>query len=397
MVASVLGALLSFGSISILCSVVCPSTLAAVVTSYALVIGLNFFCFGLPVFSPLHIVSYCETQVDMEWKNWEKEVAENLQIYQTGPVLRMPRGLGSVSGASLPKIPKPNSTLTRLWALLPYAAVHGLIFLICTGTSIMIVREICLSAGYADEQHAPPVDRSAFQIRGQDFPAQELDDVPYYQARRAREVKEPALRWKEVEFGGFCLPTSSLGKTTILRLICAILALGSTCLCQFQHSPALQACSTVKFRRRSRLPDRYLDPLVHGCLDLGSRFPRGRFNDARKRARYITRLVDVAWGTQRNLECQMLRQHFPLRAKAWLHVTGWHLASRPGGGSVTPGGLCFARHSLRGLSDIRRRGRPLDIPGQQVDAMGQSHHGVAAHALLRAGAPWPGTSRKLIT
>ena len=133
-------ALLSMGSISILCSVLCPNTFAAVVSSYALVGGMVLFCSATPAASPMLFLPHCELEVETAWTNWEKEVASIKNVYP-------PNSPGSVGRVRPPLPQRPIPALIRLWTFVPFALVHGAIFLSCSVFSILNVRQICLAPG----------------------------------------------------------------------------------------------------------------------------------------------------------------------------------------------------------------------------------------------------------
>ncbi len=207
-VAASILALLSMGSVSILCSILCPNTLAAVLSSYSLVIAMNLFCFGLPAVSPLMFLTSCENQVESEWKTWEKEVADTLKMYQPGSETFVPARWGTLAPVRPPMIPKPNSAEIRLWAIVPYAIVHGLIFLFCAGLSVGIVRNFCLSPNHDFEVIARAVE--PVRLSESDPPVaawQEPAWVHHYD-RPQIHVKEPALLWKEIEWGDIGMPAA---------------------------------------------------------------------------------------------------------------------------------------------------------------------------------------------
>jgi len=198
-------AMLSMGSISILCSVLCRTMLGAVLSSYILVIVMNLVLLGAPAVSPLYVVIHCEEEVAREWNHWEEEVEANFRLYP--PTVR-----GGLAGFQPPKIPAPNTASVRLWALLPYAVVHGLIFVFCAGVSIQIVREACLSPGhtYVSPEFLPkPLPPPEPAPAG--IPKEEQALPPSLPGPMA-PVKDPALLWKEMEFGDISLPAPSLAK-----------------------------------------------------------------------------------------------------------------------------------------------------------------------------------------
>ncbi len=110
---------LSMGSVSILCSILCPNTLAAVLSSYGLVVAMNLFCFGLPAVSPLTFITSCENQVENEWKTWEQEVADTLKLYQPGSGTFVPARWGTLAPVRPTVIPKPKSAEIRIWSPCP--------------------------------------------------------------------------------------------------------------------------------------------------------------------------------------------------------------------------------------------------------------------------------------
>ncbi len=220
-VASVL-AMLSIGSMSMLCSVVCTTTLAAVVTSYVLVFCLTAFSLVAAGLSPIRFAFDCEGQVNYAWSQWEQDVSKIRQSYQFNSGVTGSGGQPVVfTRVAIPLPPKPNSMAIRFWILAPYAALHGAVFLCCAIFSIVIVRDTCLSPGPTNpfmEQAPFLVSAPALPIQAEEergwgpYPQPGKEVVPYegeafsWNAafyRPTQKVKDPALLWKEEEFGDF--------------------------------------------------------------------------------------------------------------------------------------------------------------------------------------------------
>ncbi len=86
--------------------------------------------------------------------------------------------------------------------------MHGLIFLFCAGLSVGIVRNICLSPNHDFEviaRSAEPVRRSETEPPAPAW--QEPAWVHHYERPRVH-VKEPALLWKEMEWGDIGMPAT---------------------------------------------------------------------------------------------------------------------------------------------------------------------------------------------
>src|SRR5262249_18506972 len=71
-------ALLSVGSLSMLCSVLAPNVLLAVVSSYGLVLVFGIFCTALPACSPVTFLGEFDRRFDAEWKEWSDLVSSSL-------------------------------------------------------------------------------------------------------------------------------------------------------------------------------------------------------------------------------------------------------------------------------------------------------------------------------
>ena len=117
--------LLSVGSVSMLCSVNAPNVLTAVVSSYALVTILGFFCLALPASSPLSFLGEFDSQYGTALKEWGKQVANLQRLSGPGRIM-------------LPSLPDVNLLLLTL--LIPVALVHLAVFALCVFLSIVSLR-----------------------------------------------------------------------------------------------------------------------------------------------------------------------------------------------------------------------------------------------------------------
>lgn len=224
-VAAALLAMLSTGSISILCSILCPNTLVAVVSSYALVIGLNFSCLTIPALSPLLFVTHGEARVERAWKNWDDEVAATRQLYQVSFRPGATRGVAS-AGVSMPlKVPKPDPLAIRLGVFVPFVIMHGSIFIICAAVSILSVRAACLAPGPAGQMPLEPSLPMSLPRATPTNPGWEWENHSNFTLRPTLKVQEPALRWKELEFGVARFPAPSCAGMSRLKPTAAALVL----------------------------------------------------------------------------------------------------------------------------------------------------------------------------
>ena len=207
MAASVL-ALLSTGSISILCSVWLRTTQEAILSSYGILFIMGIICIGLPPVSPILFAAHCEEQIETEWKSWEEELANRLSTNHPDPRM-FPQTRNSARGTGgLPLLAKPKSVDIRLNALVPYSVVHGLAFFFCTGLSIWIVR---VSRKSSAEMGPLPVRPAELMHLTTPLPvrlAQEERTWQHDSVRIGWPIKEPALLWKEMELGQMRLPAS---------------------------------------------------------------------------------------------------------------------------------------------------------------------------------------------
>jgi ABC-type transport system involved in multi-copper enzyme maturation permease subunit len=201
-------ALLSVGSISLLCSVLCRSSLAAVLSSYALVfplVALGAVAHGI---EPVFFMSGYEERMTEEWAEWERAVQGG------GPIM--------ISYSRLPPPPvaafvppPPDPTRTLLGMLVPAVFLHGVIFLLCTMASIGLLRSCCLPIG------PPPRPRAL--SRAELLDAWGPPGTEPYQFRPrpppprfpSQPVRGPALLWKEMDHA--CpLPDDTAFRTRLL-------------------------------------------------------------------------------------------------------------------------------------------------------------------------------------
>ena len=129
--------LLSSGAISILCSVVTRRLLGAVITAYLAVFLLNTACLALPRTSSVLFLAAWDREVEEEWRFWQEQIDSAVKFL----------GKDSPALAAVPPPPPPDATQILARMLEPFVLVHLSIFVLCTGTTILIVRNNCLTLG----------------------------------------------------------------------------------------------------------------------------------------------------------------------------------------------------------------------------------------------------------
>lgn len=187
--------MLSIGSLSLLCSIVCRSVLAAVLCSYAAVLLFSLSCMAIPGASPPIFLPELDKRIEEAWKEWELERQATIPV--SGPLLPPVK-----PPVLLP--PDPLRILLRMVALC--AIPHLVIFFVCTGLAISQVREFCLSPG-PPEQQARPLAYVTSQWGPEGTEAGPRWQ-PAYVLRRAYVIRDPPLLWKEVHHGGSFGPDS---------------------------------------------------------------------------------------------------------------------------------------------------------------------------------------------
>ncbi len=136
--------LLSVGSLSMLCSVVAPNVLMAVVSSYGLVFVLSIFCVAFPAYSPLLFLNEFDRRFTAEWTEWQNLVSSGLPP-------------GSLIGMA-----PPDRLLLLLEMLGECAVLHGLVFFLSTPLAIGLLR----GAPVEPERAPPPVLRRGLAAAG---------------------------------------------------------------------------------------------------------------------------------------------------------------------------------------------------------------------------------------
>jgi ABC-type transport system involved in multi-copper enzyme maturation permease subunit len=195
--------LLSVGSISILCSVVCRNSVAAVLSSYALVLIISVGCLPVPgcfVSSPLAFLLIVERQLGVDL----------LHLATIGPGFERLSPVPAGTGVSV---------LQMSAMVFGYAVVHGAIALVCLKTAIDNLRGqhrfdpgvrhgIRVTGGWDGEPL--PVRPAAGQPRRRPCPTRTggWDPVPpprWAQPKAPERVRypvsDPPLLWKEVYHG----------------------------------------------------------------------------------------------------------------------------------------------------------------------------------------------------
>ena len=221
--------LLSTGAISILCSVLARRLLGAVIAAYAVVFLLNTACMAIPRTSSILFVAAWDRQVDKEWQEWQEQIDSTTQFFgKNSPFL---------TAVSPPTPPNEGRILAGM--LLPFALCHLSIFVLCTASSILIVRTSCLALGQPLVRGVPDLSESApgknFSLespqakRSRDSaklpriaqdgrnPASglfgEINHIPLVDERQTRvttqllePIRDPVLLWKEIYQGAFAGP-----------------------------------------------------------------------------------------------------------------------------------------------------------------------------------------------
>ncbi len=185
--------MLSVGAFSMLCSVVYRSVLGAVVTSYVCVFVLNVACLAVPMTSSLLFIPAWTVEVDQAWREWQELIDS----------------LGPSAVATL--YPQPNPTAILVGRLIPFVLVHGFIFLACTVTAIIVLRECCLAPGHVVLRGVAPKDQS---VMAWDPPSWLNSDARWHLpigVYSPKPVREPALLWKEMVHGADAAAGPSLG------------------------------------------------------------------------------------------------------------------------------------------------------------------------------------------
>lgn len=184
--------MLSIGSISILCSVFCRTVLGAVMSSYAFVFLINVTCLAIPATSPILFVANWDMRVAMEWKEWQEQW-KSMQPY-VGP------GFGTAVAAL--GFPPPNPRWILAEMLIPYFAVHGLLFIVCTILAIRFLRDGALAPGETLLTGVPagPTTTKSTTMVSLDPGLDRKWHAPAA-VYRPRPVTEPALLWKEMIHG----------------------------------------------------------------------------------------------------------------------------------------------------------------------------------------------------
>ncbi len=209
-VAATVLSLLSTGSVCILCSILCRTTLGAVVCSYCLVFACNLFCFAVPGTSSLYVLEHCEQEVDQQWKVWNQEVNDYIHDYESNRrVVGQRGGVIQLTPLSIPK--RPDSARIRFDSFVPFAIVHGCIFLICTLYCIWIVRAICLAPGHGAPLTGATSETPRVPRTGVAALTGDLQLAYAGMPRPSMPVQDDALLWKEVEFGEMSFPPSATG------------------------------------------------------------------------------------------------------------------------------------------------------------------------------------------
>ncbi|CAN5369383.1 hypothetical protein BH10PLA2_BH10PLA2_07140 [soil metagenome] len=190
--------LLSAGAISVLSSIMCRTTLGSVLCSFIVLAGLNVFCLAIPSTSALFVLDHCEKEVAREWSTWKMEI-EALQTYRNDSQAISARQFGRTITLPPVIIPRPNLAQIRWEAFAPFAMLHAVIFLFCAGLSIGIVRKVCLAPGHGSTGVVGPPVPVPWPNPGE--PAR-IDLVSHFESRsHSAPVQDPALLWKETEFG----------------------------------------------------------------------------------------------------------------------------------------------------------------------------------------------------
>ncbi len=192
--------MLSVGSLSLLCSVLSRTVLAAVVSSYAFVVLLNLCCLAVPVTSPLLFVAEWDRQVEADWKEWQEQWAAVQPI----------SGSSQSATGLLALFPPPHPTWILLQMLVPYGLFHGSIFLVCAVTAIKVLRASCLAPGEILLRGVLPQGTAIFAWGSPAWLATEAKWPPLTAAYRPKPVCEPALLWKEMDHGTSAMPGPSL-------------------------------------------------------------------------------------------------------------------------------------------------------------------------------------------
>jgi ABC-type transport system involved in multi-copper enzyme maturation permease subunit len=268
-------AMLSIGSVCMLCSVVANSVLVAVVSSYGLVLLLGIFCVAVPETSPVGFLSGYESRVQSAWTAWKEAVAGAQAAWAPGlpPPVRPP---------------PPDADAILLQMLLACLTIHGSAFLICTALAVGLLREMCLAPGNAPV--ATPLPRAVVTSSWdpvEPLPAPrprpvvtpvpagtlvrtfDYDGLLY---RRNVPVCEPALLWKEA-YHGMLAPKGAVFFNEVRRhwLTYLVLIAVGMCLALILHTR--QGPEWGEFIKGINYPVRFLTVLVAGvwCVALGFR------------------------------------------------------------------------------------------------------------------------------
>jgi ABC-type transport system involved in multi-copper enzyme maturation permease subunit len=189
--------LLSVGAISILCSVLAPTVLTAVVSSYGAVAILVLLSFLIPSCSPWSFLGEFDKRFTAEMDDWRGQLSSILPV--SGP----PFAPGT--GPVLP--PPPDSTTILLTMLIEPVSLYGSIFLVCTALAVGLVRKVPQRSERAaplvewpppDEKESPEPFADSEVFIGQEPLSIPLPTPP---------VDDLALLWKEVYHGTTSTPS----------------------------------------------------------------------------------------------------------------------------------------------------------------------------------------------
>jgi ABC-type transport system involved in multi-copper enzyme maturation permease subunit len=129
-------AMLSAGSICMLCSIIARQHFTAVIMCYAAVAALLSAWMFSDVASPFHYYRDYEARTTLAWQTWRTP--------KLAPAPPLTLRVKAMPAPLLPVGPPPNQALICLRSLRNHVVVHGFLFLSATIASVLTLRPSCL-------------------------------------------------------------------------------------------------------------------------------------------------------------------------------------------------------------------------------------------------------------